>query len=450
MVTAVVARKIGPENYGAFGFALTLARYLALPAGLGVALLAMRDIAQGRSLRQVAGEVLGVQVAALILLVGPLVAAAPIVSVNDETRALIPIVALTVVALTVNFEWLLQATQRYRAIAFSRLVPQALFVTLVLVLITPGFEGTKTFAWLTFASAAVAALLVAAVALGSFGRPGRVARPAALWRRYRRGLTIGVAALMVEIFYSIDFLILGFLRGTDDVGQYYAAYRIPFALISLAALWVTVSFSQAARLYVEDRARLRAQLARALQLALVVAAPLGLVGSLAAGELMPAVFGAAYEPAAAPFALLMWATALVFVNVNLGPILLVAGEDRRYALAVSIAAALNVALNFALIPSLGTSGAALATIAAEVAVLVYCVRTVPRLLGPIGVPRRHVLKVLAATALAGATFLATASAAGLWVGLALAAGVYAAAALGGGLITRGELHALRMQLRPRG
>jgi len=253
---------------------------------------------------------------------------------------------------------------------------------------------------------------------------------------------------MVEVFYSIDFLILGILEGTDEVGQYYAAYRIPLALITLAGLWVTVFFTQAATLYVENREALRHQVQRSLQLAVAVAVPLGVILSLASGELMPALFGDAFEAASAPFALLIWSTALVLVNVNLAPILIAAGEDRRYAIGVSIAAAINVALNFALIPAFGTSGAAVATIAAELAILIYSARMLSRLIGALRISRAHVLKILAASFASGAVFLAVSAAAGLWVGLVVATATYAAAALLAGLVTAGEIRALRSQIRP--
>jgi len=448
-VTAVVARKVGPENYGAYAFALTVARYVALPAGLGVALLAMRDIARAPDqLRRIVGEVLAIQIVVLLLCLGVLFLALPIVSIDDKTQTLIPIVALTVVGVTLNLEWLLQAKHRFGTMALSRLGPQIVFVVLVLVLISPGFPGTVTFAWLTLVSAGLAGLLIATVAVRSFGRPLLTLRPATLWRRYRRGLTIGVSLLMVEVFYSIDFLILGILEGTDEVGQYYAAYRIPLALITLAGLWVTVFFTQAATLYVENREALRHQVQRSLQLAVAVAVPLGVILSLASGELMPVLFGDAFEAASAPFALLIWSTALVLVNVNLAPILIAAGEDRRYAIGVSIAAAINVALNFALIPAFGTSGAAVATIAAELAILVYSARMLSRLIGALRISRAHVLKILAASFASGAVFLAVSAAAGLWVGLVVATATYAAAALLAGLVTAGEIRALRSQIRP--
>ena len=449
-VTAVVARKVGPENYGAYAFALTVARYIALPAGIGVALLAMRDIARAPDqLRRIVGEALAIQIVVLVVCVGALFLVAPIVSIDDETRTLLPIVALTAVAVTLNLEWWLQAKQRFGAVALSRLGPQIVFVVLVLVLISPGFEGTVTFAWVTLVSAGLAALLIATVAVRNFGRPILTLRPGTLWRRYRRGLTIGVSFLMIEVFYSIDLVILGYLGGSADVGQYYAAYRIPIALTTLAGLWVTVFFTQAATLYVENRERLRNQVERFVQLAVTVAVPLGGILSLAAGDLMPALFGSAFEAASAPFALLIWSAALVLVNVNLAPILLAAGEDRRYAIGVSIAAAINVILNFLLIPPLGTSGAAAATIAAEVVVLVYSARMVSRLIGALRVPRGHVLKILAASLGSAGVYLAGSSVAGLWVGLVVAAGTYAVTAFMVGLVTPQEIGALRSQIQQR-
>jgi O-antigen/teichoic acid export membrane protein len=58
------------------------------------------------------------------------------------------------------------------------------------------------------------------------------------------------------------------------------------------------------------------------------------------------------------------------VNVALAHLLIAWGENRSYLFVVSSGAAVNIVLNFVLIPLYGINGAAIATVCAEAAVCV--------------------------------------------------------------------------------
>ena len=85
--------------------------------------------------------------------------------------------------------------------------------------------------------------------------------------------------------------------------------------------------------------------------------------------------------------------ALVYFNVLLGQPLLAWDRQRTYMLAVGSGAAANVVLNLLLIPPYGIVGAAVATLAAEAAVLAWVAVAHVRLVGQayLGVLARTVL-----------------------------------------------------------
>lgn len=97
-----------------------------------------------------------------------------------------------------------------------------------------------------------------------------------------------------------------------------------------------------------------------------------LAGTILVGhDLIPRLFGAQYAPAATPFILLMVAAALIFFTLSYGTVAIAVGDERHYAIAVTLGAVANVAINVVAIPLFGMVGAASATLAAEVVVSAY-------------------------------------------------------------------------------
>jgi len=106
------------------------------------------------------------------------------------------------------------------------------------------------------------------------------------------------------------------------------------------------------------RARLQ-RLLDAMALAGYVTAALG---TLLAGPLIAVLFGAAYEPAAALFAVLIWSAVFFVLSAARAHALVLMERSTAHALAAAIGAALNIALNLVLIPRHGAMGAAAATL----------------------------------------------------------------------------------------
>jgi O-antigen/teichoic acid export membrane protein len=225
-------------------------------------------------------------------------------------------------------------------------------------------------------------------------------------RRLMFSVPIGISFAIIQIYYSIDSVMLGYLRGTDDVGQYAVAYKAPLALIGIGTTYVAALYPHAAAMFERDRERLRRQVMRLSSVCAAIALPLGIGASVAGAGLMPVLFGSKYEPAGTPFVLLVWAVAVILVSMNFGNVLLACGDERRYAIGVSCGAVANLGLNFALIPAFGTTGAAIDTIAAEVVVLAYMVVRFRRVLGPIELEWGRISRsALASGLMAGCLFL---------------------------------------------
>ena len=202
---------------------------------------------------------------------------------------------------------------------------------------------------------------------------------------------------MVQVYYSIDQILLGYLKGNGDVGQYAAAAKLPIVIAGFTMLWASALYPHASRVFQHDPEAVRRQLGMFTSMSIAVALALAVSFTLVAGDLMTALFGPAFGDAAGPFAILMWATAVAFVSINITHVLLAVGGERQFAVCVTVGAVLNIALNLVLIPPLGATGAAWATLAAEAMVLLVSLRQLTRRLGRMSLELRRIAGAVAAT-----------------------------------------------------
>jgi O-antigen/teichoic acid export membrane protein len=166
-------------------------------------------------------------------------------------------------------------------------------------------------------------------------------------------------------------------------------------------------------------------------------------GAVVAEDLVVAIFGAEYRDAALPFAVLMLSTAVVLVSVNVTQVLLAIGEERHFAWSVAAGALINVVLNLVLIPVAGATGAAVATVAAEVVVFAMNTGRLVRRLGRPELETRRLAGVVAATAVMAVVVVLMPAGVSVWVRLAVAAAAYAVGAVAFGAVRRSDAALLR-------
>jgi O-antigen/teichoic acid export membrane protein len=441
---AIASRRLGPHNLGAYNFALSLALYFALFVNFGFSRLGIRDIARDPSqARRVGAEVVLLRCAIGVVGFALLVALAPVLAPDHTTRRVIPITAAMLLIGGLTLDWLFQGLQRMRIVAIAQVAGQAAYGALVPLVLVGGATGAIRFAWLNMLGLAITGAVTLVAAWRAIGSPFRRVSLAGLWRRVRLSVPIGISFAIIQIYYSIDSVMLGYLKSTEEVGQYAVAYKVPLGLISIGVVYVAALYPHAAELFVQDRKRLRRQVMRLSSLTAAIALPLGVGATVAGSGLMPVLFGSRYEAAGTPFVLLAWAVAIIFVSMNFGNVLLACGDERRYALGVTCGAVVNVGLNLALIPAFGTTGAAIDTIAAEVVVLAYMLWRFTRVLGPIRLEWGRIGRSAVASALMAGGVLLVPASVGAVARCVIGAVLFVAFALALRVVTPAELAGLR-------
>ena len=376
----LLARAVGAESFGGWVIAIATATILANAGDAGLALIVTRDIAADRTVtRRYLANLMTVAPVLALVMFGLLAALSPLAPPGSSPLLLL-VIGLSGVLESTAF--LLLAPLR----AHGRSRPEGLLRAFLgtALLIAGGAalfisQGrTDAIAPMFPLIAAVALALAAFAMVRSFG----MIRPqfdAALVRRlFGSALPVFASTIVFFVYFRVDAFLLAYLKGEEATGLYGAAYNFAFGLSFLAmmlgrailprlAACKTVVALRAAYL---RSAALTGLLAGGLSVLLAVAAPLFL-----------SLYGSSFAGAQAPYLILIVAQAL-YCFTHLNYVLIFARGRMRTAWALTLVAlSVNLTANFLLIPPMGASGAALAMVLSETALLTAQVPIIRSLIG---------------------------------------------------------------------
>jgi O-antigen/teichoic acid export membrane protein len=390
LVSVIVATQLlGTEGYGRLNYLLVVP-YLIVSVGSAWSAAAVLTL--GREELERDGT-LGlttwarvVTMAPVILLSGlGIVVARVAFGAYSDYDTLILAMALGFALLLVAGEhvvYLLQAAGQMKLSALAQTFQRLALVlgTGALLIFAPD-SGLTTYV-LVSVIAAFLILLYTGRAVGRRGFvPARIDRPTV-----RRLLAFSIPLVTTTLgAFGIrwcDILVIKAYGDFEDVGRYALAYQGYESLMVLTVSAVSVFTPLIVSLNLADRLDVvRDYYLRAVPLVLLVSG-VGLGLAVAPTHaLVPVVFGDKFGGAADSFVLLYVALQFASAMSLLAAVLLGLERTRALALVTVAGVAINLGLDFALVPSVGIAGAAIATSTANAAMAFWMSGTVARVLG---------------------------------------------------------------------
>jgi O-antigen/teichoic acid export membrane protein len=168
------------------------------------------------------------------------------------------------------------------------------------------------------------------------------------------------------ILGQTDVVMLGVMRGANEVGLYAVANRLAFLMTYVMTASNMILMPVMSRLYANgEKERLQKTLSRAIHISFFLALPVGLI-LIFSGKSILIVFGHGFTNAQPALAILAVGRLLdVSIGVGSGAlVLIVAGAEKLVARIFLYASIMNVIMNMVLIPKYGISGAAIASVVA--------------------------------------------------------------------------------------
>jgi O-antigen/teichoic acid export membrane protein len=229
----------------------------------------------------------------------------------------------------------------------------------------------------------------------------------ALWKPLMKvAVPLGIASVLITIYYQIDSVLLLQLSTEREAGIYGAGYRFLAPLLFLPAAVMSSFFPVLSAVNEHDPDRVRRLVQRAAELMAVISLPI-LAGTIAlSDQIVHALYGPEFARTAEVLPVLMIAFVSICFGSLAGFLAPLLNLHWRLALYSGVGAIANIALNIVLIPQYGALGSAWATVVTEVLTMVLMLGTALLTLRLRVQPWRLLATLLVATVMLGAMELA--------------------------------------------
>ncbi|MFH1776751.1 MAG: flippase [Candidatus Omnitrophota bacterium] len=361
-----LARVLGPTGFGEVNFAFAIIAYFMLLTDMGLPLVGIREIARDKT--QTKKLVSHIIVLRFILtfisscLLGVLLI---FIRQPQEVKYLLLIYGLGMVPSAFLVDWVFQGVERMEFICIARIMSGIVNLGLVLtfvkssgqLLLIPSFQ---------VASNLLMSLLLSVFFIKVFGTVNiKFDRKIKIWEILKQAFPIGFSLLMAQIFYYISTVMIGFMRGNEEVGYYNAAYKVIFLFIVVIGVYHDAIFPTISFYSRNSLERLKNLLSVTQRLMIILALPLATGCIVLARPLMHILYGTKYDEGIGAFKILIFAVVIIYINTAYSRGLLAAKKEKWFAAGVTLPAFVSILSNFILIPRLGLQGAAIANVFSE-------------------------------------------------------------------------------------
>ena len=362
VVTVLVARALGVENYGNFVAALSAAELFGAVLDLGLNRILLKEGSAAKS--RAGAHLFNILLIKLGLTLVMLLAAQAYAAHHPGLYALVMILVLTKLAdsFAVTFDAVFQIHQRMEFSAAILVAGRLALLALVLL----GWRsagGLLFFAW-TYLGVSVGTALLTVLISGRFAQP----RPGPVtWRETvgREGLFFALSSLLAMVATRMDVVVLKESVDQQTLGLYASPARILVTLQILPLVLQTAVLPELFRLGRNDRAGLRPFFAGYFHRSLLLALFPLLWTLFFADVILGRLWGPDFAAGAPWLRVLVWLLPLRFVSFAAGNVLTALDRQWERTIWTALGVGTSFGLMLALVPGRGVAGALIGLLAGE-------------------------------------------------------------------------------------
>ncbi len=364
---AYLARTLSAEHYGGVELASALTMLGFLVVDFGFAPIGARELArEPGTARWLAAAIptlrLGLALASIAAIwVGSLFLDQP-----AETRSLVRVFGLSLIAAPWALNWLFQGLGRMLVVATAQALRMLAFALAVYAFVSAETPVLRV-GLAEIASTALMALYYLAMQSRSVGSPKLDGDAARLATLLRDAAPVGFSRILWALSQYVATLIVAEFAPASELAWYGAAHRLAIALGAFVQLYHFNLFPALVEASRGGAERLRALVEPLYRASAWLGALGGLFGVLFAAPLCALLYGAPFARSGDVFAWLVWMLPVSLVGAHARYVLLAVGRQRAELVANAAGAAVALIAGFALVPTYGTRGGAIAIVAGTLA-----------------------------------------------------------------------------------
>lgn len=369
ITSPIISRALGAEKIGVYSATQAYANYFMLLAMLGIEYYGQRSIAstQTRNERSVMfWEIYAVQCGASIASIVIYYLSAYFWSSTRVTILMIQ--GLWVISCLFDINWLFFGVEDFKTTVTRNFIVKVATVCCIILFIRKPSD-LCLYALIMAGSTAISQLLLwtKTVKYVDFQK----VQFAQIKKHFWPIIRLFVPMIALSIYHFMDKTMLDLLSTEAEVGYYYAADKIIYIPLGLITAIGTVMLPRISSIVDESKEKTEKLLSKSTELSICMSCAVGFGIAAIARVFVPLFFGEGYEKCVN---LLVLFVPVLFVkslsNVVNQQYSIPAKCDNQYTLAVTGGAIVNLICNGLLIPQLGSVGATLGTLMAELSVLI--------------------------------------------------------------------------------
>ena len=365
-----LARILKADGFGKVVFAQGIVAYFFLFSDLGLKTFGTIEIArvkgeQKRYVNNIVTMRIALSIAAfLMLLLITLLMDKP-----QDQKYLIILFGISIFPSTILLDWFFQGIQKMGIIGLTNMLKSLFYITFLLLFLS---SGDILYIPIYFTVSFILAMVP--MFLTFFREHGWIVPSFeyTLWKEsIIKAIPLGLSSIMIQIYYNIDTVMLGFMKGEEAVGLYNAAYKIVLLLLGFASIIGMVLLPNVSKIYTESKENIEKYLRYLSKITIFWSIPVTVGGMILSGQIIRVFYGEYYNNSVIPLQILIWSVFTVFSNIPFALLLLASGKGKEYMYSVTAGAVSNLSLNLFLIPRYDLIGASISTLISEFIVLTF-------------------------------------------------------------------------------
>lgn len=370
--TVLMARYLGVNKYGIFGFATSLTAILAVTVDLGINTHVIRHVATDYSsapkylgnampLKSIFG--LGTMILTLIILL--------LMKTDELTLTVTLLFAIEMIIKSfislLNGSFQAFEEGKYQGIGNTLLHIILLIFILITIFTDFGLIGIA----ISYILANAIALLYAFYTFKKHIAKPKFELDLEFCKKITRlSIPFAVIGLLYTIYYSIDIVMLTNMVGSYASGIYNATYKLISVLTLFYSVYTAVIFPVMSKFFNDDESMLLISFEKSIKYLMLVIIPIAVGTVFYSLDIIQLIYGHKYDAASSVLSILIWTVCLLFISGAANSLLNASHKEVTVTKIYAIAALFNIVLNFFMIPYLSYNGAAITTVLSDLLIVI--------------------------------------------------------------------------------
>ena len=369
--TILMARYLGVNNYGIFGFAVSITGILNILDDLGISTHIVRYVSTNYEAGpKYLGNAIPLKIIfALIKLIVTLIIL--IILKIEEFTIIITLlfsIEMTFKSLSSTFNGTFQAFEngKYQGIGTTLMNSTTLLFILISIYADLGLLGIS----ISYILANVLTFIYTYYVLNK-----HILKPKYEldWKFCKKiillSIPFAVTGILYTVYYSIDIVMLTKLVGDYATGIDNSTYKLISVLTLFYSVYTAVIFPVMSKFFKNDKKLLIISYEKSIKYLMLVIVPLAIGTMFYSLDIIRLIYGHQYDAAASVLSILIWTVCLLFISGASNTLLNASHKEVTVTKIYAIAAVFNIALNFVMIPYFSYNGAAITTVLSDVLIV---------------------------------------------------------------------------------